>query len=301
MSELADEWTFPSVSSPPSDYFHWGAGGVSAPDGFDDWAIVDEQFKAAFDVAAQRHQADETLVADANNNNDDDDDDKEDEEEAKHERPALGPSPVPLAVAQPVAPALATALTFSAEDERLLNLPRRICDAANSGDLDALRALIDAEMVADCSVKTKALVKPLDGRQFVFRFFAALLEKHPDCFHVYQQSFLDRAGNVIWRSVFSGTSVQQEVADSYLFVNKSECRTVGYLTRMIIEGTRRYFFASERQRLAKTEKRITEGKGLARIELHCVGKLTPSKEGKIRKFEVSWKFKELQCVSLSQP
>ena len=252
-----------------------------------DWGSLDHSFDDAFSVAAVRSQGDD------------------DQTPPKAQLPpveaiAVAPLVPPTVVETPVHAEIKPA---PLDEGGILGLPRRLCAVSNLGDLDALRALIESEFTEDCLFKTCALEQPLRGREFIFRFYAALLEKHPDGFLIFQRSFLDRTGNCIFKCVYSGTTLGTDhaVADSFLFANPKECHTVGWLAKQIIEGTRRYFFASEKQNLLKKDRRITEGKGLARIELHVVGKhmrASGANSGKIGRVELSWKFKALEVVSV---
>ena len=189
---------------------------------------------------------------------------------------------------------------ISSSEMQSLSITRQLCDLFNSGDLEGLTKFIDDNFAKDCLVKTPAIDHPVKGSQFVFKFFDDLLVGHPDGFLLFERSSFDRRKNVISRITFSGTEVRKNHRQqSFLLANPADCRTLGWISKQIIDGTRRYFFASERQKLEKMERKVIAGRGHARLEICVVTQLVLSRKAgskKVEQFILKWKFKEFTVV-----
>jgi hypothetical protein len=62
----------------------------------------------------------------------------------------------------------------------LRELPRRLSDAINTGDIAQVKTLIDDNFDVNCTVKTPAIAREYSGREYVFTLFESLLQSFPD-------------------------------------------------------------------------------------------------------------------------
>lgn len=186
-------------------------------------------------------------------------------------------------------------------DLRLLELPKKLCHSFNCGDLDLLASQIGSSFHRDCTLKTPALDKPVRGSQFVVAFFKSLLEGHPDGVLALERSSFDRSKNVVAKLVFTGTCIhngKDAMPDPNSFlITKGNCKTLGWITSQIIQGVRRHFFPSERQRLERMEQKVLDGTRNARFEIHVVV-LYQLRKGTdcIGQMEMKWKMKKFTAV-----
>jgi hypothetical protein len=90
----------------------------------------------------------------------------------------------------------------------MMELPTKICDAFNLGNLGDISSLVNSYCVPDCIFKSEASIREEHGRHRIFTFIEALYEDFPDGVLIVKDIQLVDKFSIKFRTYFSGTREQ---------------------------------------------------------------------------------------------
>ena len=224
---------------------------------------------------------------------------------------------------KPQAPRLGPGETKFEREKQCVALPGHLAALVNSGDLDALRALVFThftkksvlcvQRTSDKSVEAREYC----GREHVNSYFAYFLDLMPDIVFTLRKSALSsrkQGGAVMFCLSFHGTTLcglKNGPSRLHPYVLGEEgCpvkKAVGSLTNIVMRNVRRYFYPNEKAAMLSAEKEMRAGTALARIRGVMIGKLSfvPLRQAntepiQVSRFEVTFKVNHLQGAPLPE-